>query len=251
MDDEILIYGVVGDSWDGLDAATLVPLMIRRPQTWMDMAPATVGLAADQRQQATMREIAEKNRDYDALRDGIYTDILHAIETGAPVGSAIRLLEVKDRYPVCVAGVGELQWHKPSIRGVIERILMVLAVLPSADGTTLLAVAEQSGRELLDHYLERCLQGSPWGILNQIEAWMLYHTDHWFVRPSAWTVLPAARRQVLCQEMREGKLVGVTSPLSIFDDIRRDLLNRSRTAGEDASPEFAAFLDAEQAKLDG
>ena len=197
-----------------------------------------------------MREIADKNRDHDALHDGIYTDILHAIETGAPVGSAIRLVDVKDRYPVCLSGVGELQWHKPSSPGVVERILMVLAVLPSVDGTTLLAVAEQSGRELLDHYLDRCLHGSPWGILNQIEAWMLYHTDHWFIRPSSWTALPAARRQALCQEMRQGKLVGVTSPLSIFDDIRRELLSRSRAVGKDANPSFAAFLDAEQAKLD-
>jgi hypothetical protein len=54
---------------------------------------------------------------------------------------------------------------------------------------------------------------------------MLYHTDHWFMRPSEWRLIPVERQGKLCELMAgAGWRVGMQSDISILDSTRKRLI---------------------------
>ena len=60
-------------------------------------------------------------------------------------------------------------------------------------------------------------------LVDMIERWMIRGTDHWFIKPSVWRAIPAARQRALLAEMQKTSHgIGTPLTLSIFDDMRRE-----------------------------
>jgi len=62
-------------------------------------------------------------------------------------------------------------------------------------------------------------------MLNFIEAVMIYGTDNWYLNPKVWNALSNERKERLLSEMHNlGKSIFSESPYSIFDDIRKYII---------------------------
>lgn len=62
-------------------------------------------------------------------------------------------------------------------------------------------------------------------MLNFIEAVMIYGTDNWYLNSKVWNALSNERKERLLSEMQNlGKSIFSESPYSIFDDIRKYII---------------------------
>jgi len=88
-------------------------------------------------------------------------------------------------------------------------------------------------------------------LLSMIESWMINGTDQWYLKPSVWAKLGNQRQEIILQSITECKQsVYEESGLSIFDDIRYDLLaafEGEHSGRSDSS--YVAFIAGQKAKI--
>ena len=211
---------------------------------------AKVMINHDAREIETEKQISAKKRDHARLLEGLYADFLNAIVHGTPVSSVLRSANVLEIYPVCLSG---FNWLRFKDDGPEIDTPVLFGVIPSDAGTLVIAATEKQGAKALNHYFDHVLVGQGrWGVLDQIEAWILYHTDHWFIRPSTWNAIPAERRETICDLMQEELSIGMTSPISIFDDIRQRLIDIAEGLTEyPGDLALQAKVACERARLQG
>ena len=79
----------------------------------------------------------------------------------------------------------------------------------------------------------------PLSILNFIEATMIYGTDNWYLNPKVWNILSQNRKDKLLYEMQDlQKSIFCEVPYSIFDDIRRNMLDKLYLSQKDKEHEL-------------
>ena len=79
----------------------------------------------------------------------------------------------------------------------------------------------------------------PLAILDFIEATMIYGTDNWYLNPKVWNILGKNRKDKLLYEMQElKKSIFCEVPYSIFDDIRRNMLDKLYLSQKDKEHEL-------------
>ncbi|MBI5102396.1 MAG: hypothetical protein HZB33_11245 [Nitrospirae bacterium] len=163
------------------------------------------------------------------VSSGIYKDLNAAIRSGDGE-LALFHIDIPDILPVCLSGLGTLQMteEKP---GLLEATLF-LGVLPSPKGTEVIVATDHGNKKLLEYYVYNCLD-SRFALLSAIESWMIYQTDHWFIKPSEWNILPMQKRETLLRLMRDDHTtLGHECPLSVFDSTRKKMLNIFETSQE-------------------
>ncbi|MBI4826297.1 MAG: hypothetical protein HY807_07740 [Nitrospirae bacterium] len=132
-------------------------------------------------------------------------------------------IDIPDILPVCLSGIGTLQAHTEK-QELIEATLF-LGVLPSPTGTQVIVATDLGNTKMLEYYVCKYL-GSRLDLISAIESWMVYQTDHWFITPSEWKVLPVPRRDNLLRLMRDNHTtLGSECPFSILDSTREKMLN--------------------------
>lgn len=79
----------------------------------------------------------------------------------------------------------------------------------------------------------------PLAVLDFIEATMIYGTDNWYLNPKVWNILSKNRKDKLLYEMQElKKSIFCEVPYSIFDDIRRNMLDKLYLSQKDKEHEL-------------
>jgi len=195
---------------------------------------------------------------YDALIDASVCDLqalekshLAMLEQGifssAPFEFPVGSTRLPEQLPVCLSGLDCFNLQSGQIH---RRVLLVLNVIPEHLVTYIVVSTSLENREFIGAYLDR-LQGLLAG-LNTIEAAMLHSTDHWFLRPSVWDMLPSTRQKaVLAEIMSSNTNSWDWTSLSIFDEIRGRLLDEIEAAKPqaDRTVNERQVIDAERRKL--
>ncbi len=81
---------------------------------------------------------------------------------------------------------------------------------------------------------------------------MVYGSDHWFIRPSAWEAIPEARRSLILKAIESVDYnIGDAPPFSILDEARCRLIGNLRDHIDETDDKNAALrqLSIEEAKL--
>ena len=100
---------------------------------------------------------------------------------------------------------------------------VILNVNPCSDKTVCFITCTEENGSLVERFLG--MYQSDIERLFLVENWMLYGSDHWFIKPSTWLCLPARRREILCDIIRNSDdHIGTKCELSIFDATRIQLI---------------------------
>jgi hypothetical protein len=100
-------------------------------------------------------------------------------------------------------------------------VMCLLGVIPQDTGTLIFMVGPPGSQDRINGHLEHKTARLP--LIDMIERWMIRGTDHWFIKPSVWRAIPAARQRALLAEMQKTSHgIGTPLTLSIFDDMRRE-----------------------------
>ena len=173
--------------------------------------------------------------------EAAYDDIFPAVTrtgTSRLIGMAV---QIKFPLPVALSGLGYFDYEGKSTGTLV-------GVIPQPAGSLIYMIGRSGsenaiGAVMRNKELDLCL-------LEIVEAWMVRGTDHWFLTPSVWNVIPPDRQALLLAEMRETAL-GVSYPpsTSIFDDLRRAALAIPTNSQMTAS--LKAYVASQHAKLAG
>jgi hypothetical protein len=170
-----------------------------------------------------------------------------AIFQGDASGIHIKATQIDQVIPVALAGAASFV---VSDNGNEKRVPLLLNVVPAAGNTLIIFAGHASESRYVDAYEDRWM-GHALEILSMIESWMINGTDQWCLQPSIWYKLPEKRRSTLFSLLMGAKRnIGEECELSIFDDLRTDLVELTEAANaNDTSEGYAAFIAGQKKKL--
>lgn len=129
-----------------------------------------------------------------------------------------QIIQLDFVVPVCLAGIGNFG---VSDKNGSKDILSVLQVLPFSDRTFVVIFAPIKYEVYLSWYIGRYWKNDL-DIVNNIETWMTYGTDHWFIKPSVWNrLLPEKSREILNAIWDTNKNIGNNFEGEIFSDLKK------------------------------
>lgn len=159
--------------------------------------------------------------------------------------SGIRLTIPQHQLPACLAGRGNFRF-KAENSEQIQEVVAILNVWPTETDTSLLMVVREQDQAAAETYFARFSQ-PEFNSVSMVESWMVHGSDHWFMRPSAWNVIPEVRQRKILHDMLDTTFnIGNEYRGSLFDDIRRQVI----AANEDGErPAVKEWLEGERRKL--
>jgi hypothetical protein len=130
--------------------------------------------------------------------------------------------------PVCLAGRGGLRFQFGSVPRTID---LIINVLPYKGKTYLIAGAFRKHKKYVEIYFNR-YGDSPFNLLMMVESWMLYGSDHWFLKPSVWDAMDEPIQKKIYDELYHShKNIMAVPELMIFKQVRLDLIAMYKNLG--------------------
>lgn len=133
------------------------------------------------------------------------------------------VVELDIVVPVCLAGIGNFG-IKDTNKSRTSNVLSVLQVLPFNDKTFVVMFAPVKHKKGLALYIDKYWQNDV-DIINNIETWMTYGSDHWFIKPSVWNnILPEKQKEIINAIWDMDKNIGDRYEIGIFDDLKNHII---------------------------
>lgn len=154
-----------------------------------------------------------------AFYDGIVGDL--KTET---LNIAITVMQADLQIPVCLAGLGVLNYKNED---VVKRALCCIAILPEEVGTNILLATMDEHSKAASLYLSDYTSTAT---IARLESWMVYGSDHWFIRPSSWEAMSDTRKTALCEAILELRSLSEEVPFSILDNARNKIITEIKRA---------------------
>jgi hypothetical protein len=199
-------------------------------------------------EETSVSMLAEAEDDLKELEE-LYDELFQYIDAGSPE-PCIHALDISPdislEIPVALSGLGVMRYRDPKK----HRALCLLGILPQGKTTLTFIAAAGSHSKAIAQYAKQMQFG--FGTLNAMESWMVYGSDHWFIRPSAWEAIPAARQSLILKAIQGIEhSIGSVPPFSILDAARLKLLGFVREHIGETDDRAAAlrYLAVEEAKL--
>lgn len=203
-----------------------------------------------------IRQLEKENDSLSTITGSLFTEVMDYVEYGTPEPACTASLLPSDdpnrppmELPLAMSGFAFIHYTHD------EQTLTApctIAILPQ-DGSTLISFGTERQHSKLLPSLAAKLE-VIFDMINMVESWMVFGTDHWFITPSVWDEIPAGRQTEICAGIAspDGSPGASIAP-SILDDLRRFGLEAltpiiadgpidQREAGE-------AFIERERAKL--
>lgn len=226
--------------------------IIARMQSARPFAPplgvSGLSFENDEIENRLVRHLADIQSDLPEL-EALYEGILDEIQHGSD-HLAMLVANFDIQLSVCLSGFGVLNYKRD---GEAKRGLCFLAIIPEAGNTKIMLGAAPEHSDAIDLHAQ---DQSSFSVLEMLESWMIHGTDHWFIAPSAWSAIPAARQRAICERIMEPLSLADRSPFSVLDGARRQIialaeaqLDRGAIDPTDR-PAVERTLQEQRAKLD-
>jgi len=177
------------------------------------------------------RTISAIEDDLRELKHFHLFELEHALISPESSSIAPIAITLGEQMPLALSGMGVFHIDHNKLA---SRVIVFMNVLPYIDKTEIVLFGRSVHSSFVRGYLAARM--TPIGFLNMIESWMIHGTDHWFLRPSVWNGIPPKRKRLILDKILD-VTKGITDvpDFSIFDDLRRNLLDSERkrvNAGE-------------------
>jgi hypothetical protein len=161
-----------------------------------------------------IKSLADNLIELNKLCDMIYGDLKSATDEIFMVAANLDI-----ELPVCLSGISTLHYRRLDVE---RQALCFIAIIPNEAGTQLIMGAAREHEEIIRHYMQD--DTSP-AVLERLESWMCHGSDHWFITPSEWEVIPQARKRAICDRILDTDFsIADSVEFSVLDGSRRYLL---------------------------
>lgn len=160
----------------------------------------------------------------------------------------IRVINVDIKFPISLCGFGTQKY----VEKEIERVAYVfLNVIPLKESTYIICLGSEKDKTIFEKYCDFSFE-NPINMLNMIESFMVNGSDHWYINPDIWNGISKDKQEKILYDI----LVTEDSffdeyPISIFDDIRLNLLKmfEENTKHRELTIDENLRIKAEQIKI--
>ncbi len=174
----------------------------------------------DTKSNAINHLLSQIEKEYEYFNNTLLNNIINDIENNSKSGLAIRILQIDEVLPVCLSGKGNF---KVDDRGSITNIHAILLIIPEINKTNILFVSAEENSDYLNSYLSNF--PTTIEILDMLESWMIYGTDHWFITPSVWDKITNVNQQKILNDLIiENSNIGSKYKFTIFNDLKRMMI---------------------------
>ncbi len=190
-------------------------------------------------------KLTSKKEQFKTLETYHLPEVHAAVEDPLSNNITAVTIEIDTMVPVCLSGLYSFGVEE---KGVKKTVVSIVNVLPYKNSTFIVMHGRNEDENAIMSYLAH--YNDSMSLLNMIEVWMVYGTDHWFLKPSVWATIPDERRKKILSTI-DSDDDELEFPHSIFDDIRTKLIRSARkqinTPGKEQY--FAAIIQNELKKL--
>lgn len=124
------------------------------------------------------------------------------------------------KIPVCLSGLGFFNYLHD---GQTVRTMAVLNVLPYEHETVIMISTRKEHEIYVKKYLSE-LSG-PFDVINMVENWMIYGTDHWFLAPAVWNqIRPQFQAKILEDVQNYDQNIGHGYEVTIFNSLKKQII---------------------------
>ncbi|MBW2570123.1 MAG: hypothetical protein JRE47_12360 [Deltaproteobacteria bacterium] len=152
--------------------------------------------------------------------------------------------------PIALCGFANSELQ---VNGSRTEFTLIMNIVPINKETYIICATNKKNKEIFDEYMKFCHQHHL-SVLNMVESFMIFGSDHWFIQPSKWHTLPDDRKEILLADILQSNESFLEMyPLSIFDEARKtfiDLFLRN-TKDRKLTNIEKDFIDREKNKLYG
>lgn len=132
-------------------------------------------------------------------------------------------IPVPYKLPLALSGKGNFYCQ---VSGTTINIPVLINILPSTISSQILLCGQFQYKNCLEVYSNFLIE-SPISPLIFAESWMIHGSDHWFLQPSVWeNLIEEKMRKILLDIHDLSRNIGMEYEISIFDDLRRECLNK-------------------------
>ncbi len=118
---------------------------------------------------------------------------------------------------------------------------MLIGLMPNGKHSLFFVAGRTCDQQQIDDYIAAWTQ-DPFLIIALAETWMINGTDQWYLAPSVWLNIPENRQSVLLNGIMScDQNIGQKSELSIFDELRKQMLSEIKCSSK--------FAEMEQRKM--
>ncbi|GJQ61053.1 MAG: hypothetical protein SCALA702_01060 [Melioribacteraceae bacterium] len=201
----------------------------------------------DVREEQIKKQIKNFNEDICSFEFEFYTAICNDIEKGTVDEISIKVLHLDFQIPVSLAGRGNFHWNEGSH---VSNIEIVFLVLPFSNHTYIIGATPKKHKLYLEKYFNS-FSRHPLTLLVMVEGWMLYGSDHWFLKPSVWgKIKPEMQKNIIRAVENIEKDIGFICVFSVFNDLRESILTKLVDINlDELTPSFKMFVINEKDKL--
>ena len=152
---------------------------------------------------------------------------------------------IDKKIPVSLCGYSSLAYENKGMK----KMLFTTNIIPLEDSTYIFCSAEKSHSSFFNKITDFYFQ-TPLTTLSFIEAFMVYGSDHWYIRPQYWESLSNEKQEMILSEIfNVDKLFTSEFEYSIFDDIRTIILDVYEKHTDYFSNADKILVDKEKSKL--
>lgn len=200
-----------------------------------------VSFDGDFKESSMNDKIAIKKKLPNKIRKGVFRELHEAI-IGMYYDVAIVNISTSDLLPICLSGLGTFMVELED--KTVHEVEIFLSVIPTHTGTKILLCSEKHSEDLLRFYVRKYLDGRL-DLLEQIESWMIYQTDHWFITPSHWHSLPELPKASLLELILSNhSTLSSECRLSVLDQVRKNAIFEFKM-----SQEYINDIDGSEARI--
>jgi hypothetical protein len=201
----------------------------------------------DWREERINDKIQNIQKDIHDFETNYYDTICNDIESEKDDDLFSQGIRLDMQIPVSLAGRGNFIYND---HGQHKEVNVILIILPFESWTYILASTPKNNQTCLEGYFSEFTKHAL-TILTMIEGWMIYGSDHWFLKPSVWEQInPATQQEILNGIERTDKNIGYPCEYSIFNELRQQFLSElSREQKENLHFSTKEFILNEEQKL--
>lgn len=156
-------------------------------------------------------------------------DILNDINKGKMQKIYIKAFRIDLNVPCCLSGLTSYKPKKKTEYFCITNIL-------SYNGQLHVILASfMKYKKWIDTYVAY-LNSNPFSLLSVIEGWMIYHSDHWFLKPSVWNNLSEKRKDEITKLVNSISYPNSNNEIFIFTELRAEMIKFYEEIHKDVMP---------------
>ncbi len=179
--------------------------------------------------------------------DTIISEITNDTKSSDIIFSALTIDYI---LPIALCGFANSELQ---INGSHTEFLLIMNIVPTNKETYIVCATNKKNKKIFDEYIKFHYQHHL-SILNMVESFMIFGSDHWFIRPSKWHTLPDDRKEILLADILQSKESFLEMyPLSIFDEARKTFIDifLRNTKDRKLTNIEKDFISREKTKLSG